>query len=196
MNETYARIVAEHGYLVESTVTPHLSWRTHTGAPGGKGGPDYRRFPEHAYFLDLDALWRPGESALLEIPITIVERRWPFPVEALRLAVGWNARCEQAMRRLFPRHQWFRPDGYNREEMLKILNVVLGEGRDYVQFMLHSSEFMPGGSPRFPTEENIEALYDDMEAVFSQASRDFEGLTLREYHDRFCAARTGSCGKG
>jgi hypothetical protein len=54
---------------------------------------------------------------------------------------------------------------------------------------------MPGGSPRFPTEESIEALYEDMDAVFAEASSDFDGLTLKEYHDRFVAAETGCCGK-
>ncbi|MFH1314432.1 MAG: deacetylase [Candidatus Eisenbacteria bacterium] len=194
MDETYARIVAEHGYRVESTVTPHLSWRKHPGGPTGKGGPDYSRFPEHAYFLDLDALQRPGDSALLEIPMTIVEQRWPLPVEALRRVIGWHATGDRAMRKYFPVHHWFRPDGHNREEMLKVLKIVLAERRDYVQFMLHSSEFMPGGSPRFPTAERIEALYEDMEVVFAEASRDFEGLTLKEYHDRFSAAKIGPSG--
>jgi hypothetical protein len=196
MNETLARILVEHGYLVETSVTPHLSWRSHTGVPGGEGGPDYTRFPEDAYFMDLDAFGRPGASALLEIPITVLRRRWPFPVEALRRISRWHPRAGRAMDRFFPAVRWFRPKGYNRREMLTILEIILGDGRDYVHFMLHSSEFMPGGSPTFPTKESIESLYDDMEAVFSAAARDFEGLTLKEYYDRFSAGKTGRSRQG
>jgi hypothetical protein len=74
--------------------------------------------------------------------------------------------------------------------MLRILEAVVDEGRDYVHFMLHSSEFMPGGSPTFPTTESIEGLYDDLEVIFSSASEDFEGLTLKEYYDRFREGET------
>ncbi len=48
-NETYARILVREGYLVDCSVTPHISWRRHLGAPNGRGGPDYRGFPEEAY---------------------------------------------------------------------------------------------------------------------------------------------------
>ena len=187
MNEALAGILVEHGYVVETSVTPHLSWRAHSGVPGGEGGPDYTDFPDAAYFMDLNAFGRPGDSVLLEIPITVLRRRWPFPVELVRRASRWYPKATRAMDRFFPEIRWFRPKGTNRDEMLTILKIILADGRDYVHFMLHSSEFMPGGSPTFPTEESIEALYDDMEAVFSEASRDFEGLTLKEYYDRFRA---------
>jgi hypothetical protein len=54
--------------------------------------------------------------------------------------------------------------------------------------MIHSSELMPGGSPRYPTARSIEALYRCLERLFAAARRDFVGLTLSEYHDRFVAA--------
>ena len=51
--------------------------------------------------------------------------------------------------------------------------------------MLHSSEFMPGGSPTFRTAASIDALYDDLEEVFSTAHRHWAGCTLKDYYDRF-----------
>ena len=100
------------------------------------------------------------------------------------------------MRRLFPVVSWLRPSGRNRRRLLKVLSVALREDRDYVEFMLHSSELMPGGSPMFPRSDDIERLYDDMEALFAAASRSFEGLTLREYYDRYRAqASSGREGK-
>jgi hypothetical protein len=54
--------------------------------------------------------------------------------------------------------------------------------------MLHSSELMPGGSPTFRTPEHVERLYENLESLFELAAHGFEGLTLSEYHRRFCEA--------
>jgi hypothetical protein len=66
--------------------------------------------------------------------------------------------------------------------MAAMLDDVLGEGKDYAQFMLHSSELMPGGSPRFRTDESVEALYRDIEFLFDTAGGRFREGTLKEYH--------------
>src|ERR1043165_7078717 len=74
-NETYAHILAEHGYRVDCSVTPHKSWASQMGDPDGAGGSDYSGFPDHAYFLDLDDIQRPGQSTLLEVPLTVMRPR-------------------------------------------------------------------------------------------------------------------------
>lgn len=61
----------EHGYLVDCSVTPRVNWKTAKGAPQGDGGTDYRRFPQHAYFLDENDISREGGSSLLEVPMSI-----------------------------------------------------------------------------------------------------------------------------
>ena len=48
--------------------------------------------------------------------------------------------------------------------------------------MLHSSEFMPGGSPTFKDEAAIEGLYQDLEALFSWLSDKTVGMTLAEFY--------------
>jgi hypothetical protein len=77
--------------------------------------------------------------------------------------------------------------------MLAVLRTALSQRRSYVEFMLHSSELMPGGSPTFASERDIERLYEDMEAVFAAAS-DFEGLTLTRFADRYAARYVGANG--
>ena len=52
---------------------------------------------------------------------------------------------------------------------------------DYIMFMLHSSEMMPGGSPTFHRNEDIEKLYFDLENLFEFISDKFKGATLSEY---------------
>src|SRR5687768_264695 len=50
LNETYARVLADFGYVVDCSVTPLLSWRSCKGDPAGAGGPDFTTFPDAAYF--------------------------------------------------------------------------------------------------------------------------------------------------
>ena len=60
-------------------------------------------------------------------------------------------------------------------------NKLKEENTDYLMFMLHSSELMPGGSPTFRTNEDIEKLYSDLETLFAYISGFCEGKTLKEY---------------
>jgi hypothetical protein len=188
-NEVYARILAEHGYLVDCSVTPHKSWRAYRGAPDGPGGPDFSHFPDRAYFLDLDDIRRPGTSPLLEVPLTVFR-----PGELLgRLLHRLVRRAPRLFRsgvnRLYPALVQLRPERGNRRELLGIVKRAGREGRDYVEFMLHSSEFMPGGSPTFRDAADIDALYDDLAALFATAvAEGFQGATLDDYARDFAAA--------
>lgn len=183
----YARMLAEHGYRADCSVTPHMSWADQRGDPAGRGGTDYTQFPERPYALDLDDIARAGRSRLIEVPMSVVRRAWPRGVEWMRDATAGMRLARRAVRRLFPTHAWLRPTGGNLGEMRHVLNAARRDGREHVEFMLHSSEFMPGGSPTFPTAERIEALHRDLEVLFSEASRDFDGLTLCEFAERFAA---------
>ncbi len=185
-NETYAGLLIEEGYRVDCSVTPHKSWALHKGAPTGLGGPDYTGFPEQAYFLDVDDISQPGSSPLLEVPLTVL-RPWQSIGRTLhQLAARGPRQFRSLANRLYPPIQQLRPRGGNRREMLGILDRARIEGRDYVEFMLHSSEFMPGGNPTFRTEADIERLYDDLDELFATARRKgFQGATLAEYAEAF-----------
>lgn len=158
----YARLLVEHGYRVDCSVTPHVSWAGVPGDPGGSGGTDYTMYPARPYFMDLDHIDRAGDSPLLEVPVSIVSRK--------------NV----------PR--WLRPNGNNRNSVLEILRLAREEQWPCVEFMLHSSELMPGGSPTFRTTNDIEALYDDLEALLDEAAGHFRGHTLNEFYAAYKSA--------
>ncbi len=86
--------------------------------------------------------------------------------------------------RLSPSVHWLRPMGGNVETMKKVVEQTLTQGNDYVEYMLHSSEYMPGGSPTFQNERDIERLYADLEAFFSWLAPQVKGMTLAEYYQR------------
>jgi hypothetical protein len=54
-----------------------------------------------------------------------------------------------------------------------------------VEFLVHSSELMPGGSPRFRTAAAIERLYASLEVLFEELSTWCKGMTLAEFHAGF-----------
>src|SRR5713226_7445733 len=45
LNSRYARLLVEHGYRVDCSVTPHVSWASVLGDPNGSGGIDYTAYP-------------------------------------------------------------------------------------------------------------------------------------------------------
>ena len=82
-----------------------------------------------------------------------------------------------------PSVNWLRPSGGNAAQMIAVAEKTLSQGNDYVEFMLHSSEFMPGGSPTFKDEADIERLYQDLNTLFSWLAERTRGMTLAEYYE-------------
>lgn len=181
-NGVYAEELITHGYKVDCSVTPHHSWSRNIGAPMGNGGTDFRFCQEEHYFIDPADPRKPGSSQLLEIPMTVKRcggafGRWVDEHLEIR------SLPRRVLQKFFPLISWLRPNGNNRDAMLRVLDLVIADRTGHAEFMLHSSEFMPGGSPNFKDEASVERLYDDMACLF-EATRDrFFGATLKEFHD-------------
>jgi hypothetical protein len=188
-NEVYARVLVDYGYRVDCSVTPLLSWAASRGAPGGRGGPDFASFPDHAYFVDLDDVSRPGGSPLLEVPLSVIAPRSAL-IRALHRQFRNGPRLIRGpLYRMVPPTRKLVPNGNNLRHLLQIVRRAIETNADYLEFTLHSSEFMPGGSPRFRNEAEIEVLYEHLESLFALASRWFKGATLDEYYQHTLAAR-------
>lgn len=159
----YARLLAKKGFVVDCSVTPHMSWAT---APGQTGlpGSDYSQSPEAPYELC------PG---LLEVPVTI-RRTHRFAFDAIHEPKDI---LRQGKRLVKGQWQWLRPPKNPSASALRgLLGDVAASGDGYAMFMIHSSELMPGGSPNFPDERSIEALYSVIDKTFSRAAElGFEG---------------------
>lgn len=165
MDERYARALLKHGYEIDCSVTPHVSWRGMKGDPRALGGADYTRAPERPYEL------LPG---LLEAPMTIKRRlALPRAIEEHEVVKKLSARLTNV--------RWLRPRGGNLREMIALLDDVIAKGDEYAMFMIHSSELMAGCSPTFPNARTLDALYDDLEALFASARGRFRRATLAEY---------------
>jgi hypothetical protein len=179
-NAVYARLLVEHGYRVDCSVTPHLSWAEHLGDPRGRGGPDFTSFPETPYFLDLDRIDRPGVSPLLEVPVSVIPRAGQVGNLSYNL-------IRRAYRRFFPPLWQMVPRDRRLafRGMHKILDHALANRWPCVELATHSSELMPGGSPFFPDDKSIERLYGRLEILFAAAAKNFQGMTLEEFYQSF-----------
>ena len=189
LDETYARTLVDAGYRVDCSVTPHKNWGPTRGDPAGKGGPDYRRFPETAYFMDPTDIARPGSSPLLQVPLTVLPLHDTPWARGLRASVGRIPYIRRPLYRSLPDYSWLQPVNNNGDSLVRILEVARERGHDHVEFMVHSSELMAGGSPWFDTVERIETMYGDLEVLFQSSTRDWEGQTLNQYHDEFASTR-------
>ncbi|MBC8945629.1 MULTISPECIES: polysaccharide deacetylase family protein [Xenorhabdus] len=176
-NEYYAQLLVEYGYQVDCSVTPKVNWRFTKGDPNGNGGTDYSRFPSHAYFMNLQNIAKEGNSSLLQVPMSIQHKHSPI-MNFIKQKYD-HLRGKQRS----PSVNWLRPKGGNLKQMKAVVRQTLASGNDYVEFMLHSSEFMPGGSPTFQTEEKIELLYQDLEELFEFLKPRVHGMTLSEFYD-------------
>jgi hypothetical protein len=189
----YASNLLELGYQIDCSVTPGVDWRASKGDPSGSGGTDYRLFPRYHYRLAEDDIAKPGSSALLEVPVTIMDTA-PEPIRRVIGSGSSRSLWRRALRRLWPL-RWLRPNGRNLASMCAILDQAREEHWPYVEFMMHSSELMPGGSPGFQTPKSVEKLYADLDILFEMAEQGFKGMTLSEFFNQaMVTAATATAG--
>lgn len=182
-DDVYARALADRGFRVDCSVTPGVDWRRTPGRPGGAGGTDYSSAPTGPYRLHTGRA-----STLWEVPMTI-RPAGGTAAALVRRAVAPVPFVNRAWNRLYPAARWFRPRPGNRAQMHALLHDVIREDAPYVEFMLHSSELMPGGSPTFTDDVSIDRLYADLESVFDAArSHGCVGMTLARFADRLDAS--------
>lgn len=192
---TYARALIEHGYLADCSVTPHMAWRYRQLDNGHEAMVDYRRAPHEPYLVDPADVTRAGSSPLLELPLT-VERRDPRPLRALRDRLGPSSLLARVIARMVTPYRWLRPRLGNLPDLLALLDRTRAAGRPYAQFIIHSSEFMPGGSPYFPRADDVERLFADLDTLFAHAREGYRGMTVGEFARAFKDAGPVPCAGG
>ena len=181
----YAEMLRAEGYLVDCSVTPGINWRSHPGDPSGQGGTDYRAFPQRPYFIDPSDISKPAAHGLLEVPMTIRSSRL-FRLFPIAYRIRLLRRLANA---ISPETRWLCPLQPSLRTSLDrnfqtMLKAVPNSGRDdsHLEFMVHSSELMPGGSPEFRSVGDIDRLYAALAVLFEKLSRFSHGMTLREFH--------------
>lgn len=163
MDDRYFKLLEEFGIYVDCSYTPGVSWLSAKGETL-PGGSDYRNVNRNPHWI----------GKVLEVPTTIRNYDRYFTFGTIRHIVKTILKGGCI---------WLRPALSSLADMKKLAkNVCREDGNDYLEFMVHSSELMPKGSPYFQTAESIERMYRDIEKLFIYVKKlGYEGDTLQNY---------------
>ena len=114
----------ELGYQYDSSVTPNIDWTD-------KGGPDHSKAPIGRYHIASDNMYDKGDLSIVEIPVTILGKRWGLFGKLL--PDNW----------LF--YKWLRPTHMTYLEMRKMVKSLRGQKE--LVMMFHSMEIMINKTP-------------------------------------------------
>ena len=175
-------ILREQGFLVESSVTPYVSWQL-------EHGPDFSGYTPEPYRL---------EGGLWEVPVTIGLNRgtrlarlapvrqylryFSHPANNLRFPLShvWNLG-----RPISP--VWFRPT-YTPLGALKRLgrSVLRSYRRPVLNMMFHSNELVVGGRPFIRYQADVDRIVERIVGACTYFRRELgvESATLSEYGRR------------
>jgi hypothetical protein len=181
--------LVRQGYRVDCSVTPKTSWAGTQNGPFSEG-PDYRRAPAGPYRLSGEDVCRPGDSELLEVPMTVLYTG-PFMDEGSRAARWFSLLPETPVKRILDRAvfrtKWLRISPESRRgDWRAIHRAALRSGLEVLEFMIHSSELMPGGSPLTPTEREAETVFRCLEEMLGDyRALGVESCTLSGLADEY-----------
>lgn len=166
-NSFYFDSLLKNGYLIDCSITPGVDLSCNPGC-SIKKGPDYSSSKTSIYEI------LPG---LIEIPMSTRKVRWN-PKGSLK---------HKLKSFLFGEQLWLRPFKISKDYLEVLSQKMLKEiNTDYFEFMIHSSELIPGGSPYLKSQEDVEQLYNVMEWYFNYIHNfGFIGSSLADYGKRW-----------
>ncbi len=150
------------GFLVDCSITPGISYSNDKGRSIDHG---------NSYVNEIRTVHNLC-GRLIEVPMTTARIKTPH---------GKTLK-NRARNILLGKDVWLRPAINSADEMISLIKETERKGLDYLEFMIHSSELMPGGSPYTKDEVAVESFYEKMEKVFEYVSKDYTGITLRDFY--------------
>lgn len=177
LNQEYIDILIELGIKYDCSVTPYVDWSQHGGiTPNGKGS-DYSKERNKITWLHHSA---DINKKMAEFPVSI------YPCNCLISPSNISVKSilKSIYAYIYNVPVWLRPIRDNFSEMVYVLNKVEENKVGFAEYMIHSSELMPGGSPNFSTKASINILYCNTERIFKIANKmGYTGQTFEMFTD-------------
>ena len=163
-------------YVVDSSVVPLRNNKN-------PDEPSFTKVSLLPYHLNRKNVCQPGDSPIVEIPIT---------VDFTRKIPGWLKQAyptlpdigiRRILRILFGIEMaWLRPSYASLAAMQRLSEVVIASGVPILNMMFHSSELMPGGSPYNKTSEDMEQFLAKIKSLIAYLSERYalRFITLKE----------------
>lgn len=176
LNQIYIDLLIEEGIKFDCSVTPGIDWSGYNGITPGSKGANYAKS-----MVDIHTLEHSNKKGILtEIPMTISSYR-KF-VSPKTVHIRDYARMVHHYIKGTP--IWLRSGIRNLEEMKYIIHENDLVGKKFAEYMIHSSELMPGANPTFKTQKDIEVMYTDLSKLFQYSYENgYRGATFSSW---FC----------
>lgn len=176
-DDSLIEVLLEHGYFVDSSITPFVSHSKDLGL-NGQGGPDFKK-------MSVEPVITTGKrkEKFVEIPVTILLTKKLLRILPM-LVYPYNKLAGSLNRflkvRIASQPLWLRPwPRMNASQLNDIWKEAKRMGLPYVVLMFHSSELMPGSSSYRPTKESVLDLLETLEGFFKFVRMDGgEGITI------------------
>jgi hypothetical protein len=186
-SEKVARALMANEYMLDSSVTPYVSWVAYKGMPDLNGGPDF------SSKRPLPFTYTNNGNSLLEIPITIMPTKFPLNRDNKFTEYYFNHVNDnfllRSIRSMFFRYQplWLRPYPWMSLELLdEQVREAIRRRLPYLIMVIHSSELMAETSIYRTDRDSIEKLYELIEAFFMMLGfRGITSISLTEAAKRF-----------
>ncbi len=166
------------GITVDSSVAPMRKYY---------GGPDHLSAQTDPYFPDPENLLEPGNSQILEVPMTILPllKKLGSVLDGLGKSAfpeRWLSWFAMNLGSLPVQPMW---TGLGRLKAGVRLHIHR-EGR-VLNVFFHSSELMPGGCPQHQTIQDVNRFRSKLHAFFAWLRREIsvESVTLTELGERY-----------
>lgn len=158
------------GYLVDSSITPGISWKLN-------GGLNFKKCPRHDEFT---------HDGLLEVPASMmITTRFREIALPLYRNLPDHAHIEGLLRRLAGFDIiWLDPSFNQLDRMKWVCDEYIREGAGFVNVIFHSSVIIAGGSPYTMTQEKVDIFFHRLSGLLEYLlkAKGLESVTLKEYY--------------
>ncbi|MFC1885336.1 hypothetical protein ACFL2O_11260 [Thermodesulfobacteriota bacterium] len=172
-------LLEQIGIKVDSSITPTRS---------EYGGKEYLSAPTDPYFPDPKKPCSPGDSKILEVPLTILPllpQMSPFfeliwdRLPAAKPAISWSSKY------LFSLSA--QPVAMGIRRLKAAVRLHRSRRGNVVTLFFHSSELTPGVSTIHPSEKHVDQFLEKLTGFLAWLRKEMnvESLTLSELYEKF-----------
>lgn len=185
VNEEVVLALEKNAYLVDSSVTPKINWLL-VNSSEDTHSPDFSEANIYPYFPDYNNMLIAGESSVLEVPMTILytgifsAEKNIFSNYFVKMP---NSFFKKLLNHIFFRQKWLRIFHNSKtKDWEAVYKSAVVNNLPVLEFMIHSSELMPGASPYAKTADSVDVIYSKLESMFKFfQEKNLQGETLTSF---------------
>lgn len=163
------KIIEDLGYKVDTSIISLTNW-----------GVNFNNGSLEPYFIDYNNLLKPGNSKILEVPVTIDIN---LPQKIKKYYSKLPEKIKGGMSLLGIKRKWLRPSISSSKDMIKMSNKLIKNKIPVLNMMFHSNELNINTSPFNKTKTKLDMYYNNLEEFFKFITKNnIESNTLHEFY--------------